>query len=307
MNESTAALQLDRVCKSFAGTTAVDELSLTVHPGEMVGFLGPNGAGKSTTLYMVTGLVRPSAGRIEVFGHDIQKQFTQAMTHIGAMIETPTFYANLSGRKNLELLARVRKSGPDQIDKVLQKTGLHQRQHDRTAAYSQGMKQRLALAAALLGTPRLLLLDEPTNGLDPEARREIMDFIRNRTAGEGLAVFLSSHLRAEVEDYCDRVVIMNRGRLVCSGNVEDILTPHGHIIHVTFSGNPPDRGTFEHEPGIARATRLGPNSWEIDLADRDAAWLNHFLWSKGRQVSELRPKVRTLKEFFLAKTEENGP
>ena len=303
MRKPNPALRLDRLSKSFGGNRAVDELSLTVQPGEMVGFLGPNGAGKSTTLYMVTGLVRPSAGRMEVFGCDVQTQFTQAMAHVGSMVETPTFHQSLSARKNLELLARIREAESEQIDSILRQVGLHQRQHDKVEAYSQGMKQRLGLATALIGTPKLLLLDEPTNGLDPEAMRETLTLIKTKVTSEGLAVFISSHLLAEVEEYCDRVVIMNKGRLVCSGSVQDILDTHDHIVRVAFSGKVPDPGELLGNVNIAHVAAVGADVLEITLADADAAWLSHFLWSSGYRISLLRPKDKTLKEFFLAHTE----
>lgn len=225
MNSADIALRLDNLCKSFGKIRAVDHLSLEVHPGEMVGFLGPNGAGKSTTLYMIPRLVRPSGGAIEIFGHNIWNDFKNAMQHVGAMVETPAFYEYLSGWRNLKLMARLRGNAPnDQINDILHRIGLYERRHDKVGAYSHGMKQRLGLGMTLLGQPRLLLLDEPTNGMDPEATREVLSFLQEKVRNNGLAVLLSSHLLYEVEEYCDRVFVINHGRLVAAGKVKDILT-----------------------------------------------------------------------------------
>ena len=224
MNSSIPALRLENLCKSFGKIRAVDQLSLEVQPGEMVGFLGPNGAGKSTAFYMIPRLIRPSAGSIEIFGHNVWGDFQSAMQHVGAMVEIPAFYEYLSGWKNLKLAARLRQNVTDgQIEEIFEKIGLYHRRNDKVAAYSHGMKQRLGLGATLLGRPKLLILDEPTNGMDPEATQEILTFLREKIVAEGMSVFLSSHLLYEVEEYCDRVFVVNHGRLVASGMVKDIL------------------------------------------------------------------------------------
>lgn len=300
------ALQLDGLKKVFGRTPAVDGIDLSVRPGEMVGFLGPNGAGKSTTMYMITGLVRPSAGRISIFGHDVHRDFVAAMRHVGAMVEAPAFHLELSARKNLSMIARVRGADTHRaVDEVLEWVGLRDRDRDRVAAYSQGMKQRLGLAAALLGSPRLLILDEPTNGLDPEAMHDVLSRIRARVHNENLAVFISSHLLSEVEEFCDRVAIMNRGRLVTEGEVRDILAPHHDQLEVTFQGNVPAVSELlaiegvltvtEHDGGVAIHLQEG----------RDGAWLLRELVGRGMEVSSLVPKRRSLREFFLASTGGN--
>jgi ABC-2 type transport system ATP-binding protein len=296
------ALRLDDLCKSFGRIRAVDHLSLEVHPGEMVGFLGPNGAGKSTTLYMIAGLVHPSAGTIEVFGHNVQRRFKDAMQHAAAMVETPAFYEFLSGRKNLALVGRLRGNvSESQIEDILNHVGLYDRRNDKVATYSHGMKQRLGLGATMLGNPRLLLLDEPTNGMDPEATREILTLLRERVRNEGLAVFLSSHLLYEVEEYCDRILVINEGRLIASGEVSDILAPD-NVVRVTFSGRVPDCSDLVAQDGIDRAEIVSDDSLEITLSSRDAGWLNDYLLRGGYRVSALVPKQKTLKDFFLSIT-----
>ncbi len=304
---TVAALALQDLSKSFGRICAVDRLSLEVPPGQMAGFLGPNGAGKSTTLYMIPRLVRPSGGRISVFGVDIWRDFKKAIRSVGVMVEAPAFYNYLSGRKNLELAARILGGVPRQdIDEVLERIGLADRQRDKVRTYSMGMKQRLGIGRAMLGRPRLLILDEPTNGMDPEGTREILTFLRERVQKDGLSVFISSHLLYEVEEYCDTVFVINKGRLIASGQVKEILTPHEKIVRVAFEGEVPDGKTLLAEERIRHVEALAPNSLEITLAADDSVWLNRHLLQAGFNVGAISPRQKTLKEFFLSITGGNA-
>ena len=302
-SDDNVALCLDDLCKSYGRIRAVDHLSLQVHAGQMAGFLGPNGAGKSTTLYMTSRLVRPSGGRIEIFGHNVWNNFKIAVQHVGTMVETPSFYEYLSGRKNLELMGRLRGNvTKTEIGEILERIGLSERQNDKVATYSHGMKQRLGLGMTLLGKPRLLVLDEPTNGMDPEGTREILSFLQEKVKNDGLTIFISSHLLYEVEEYCDRVFVINHGRLISSGKVKEILAPHENVVLVTFVDNPHDPMALIKEEGIKHIESLQSESFEFTLADRDSVWLNNLLLNKGYKISALTPKRKTLKEFFLSIT-----
>src|SRR5271170_2160189 len=197
--ESPPALVLEELTKRFGHTCAVDRLSLRIEPGHMAGFLGPNGAGKSTTLYMIPRLVRPSGGHISIFGVDIWKDYKKAIRSVGITVESPAFYEYLSGRRNLELTARLLDNvTPREIDEIMERIGLADRQHDRVQVYSTGMRQRLGIGRAMLGRPRLLILDEPTNGMDPEGTHEVLSFLREQVRQEGLTIFVSSHLMTEI-------------------------------------------------------------------------------------------------------------
>lgn len=304
---TVAALALQDLCKRFGRIRAVDCLSLEVPPGQMTGFLGPNGAGKSTTLYMIPRLVRPSGGRISIFGVDIWQDFKKAIRSVGVMVEAPAFYDYLSGRKNLELAARILGGVPrNDIDEILERIGLTDRQRDKVRTYSMGMKQRLGIGRAMLGLPRLLILDEPTNGMDPEGTREILTFLRERVQKDGLSVFISSHLLYEVEEYCDTVFVINKGRLIASGQVKDILKPHERIVRVTFEGKVPDGKTLMAEERIKYVESLAPNSLEIILTADDSVWLNRHLLEMGFKVAAISPRQKTLKEFFLSVTGDNA-
>lgn len=303
MDKRDVALRVQGVCKSFGKIRAVDDLSLEVHAGEMIGFLGPNGAGKSTTLSMIARFTRPSAGHIRIFGHDVWKDFKAAIRPVGTMVDRPAFYEYLSARKNLELVARLRgDSQPGQIETILTRVGLASRARDKVATYSQGMKQRLGLGMTLLGKPKLLILDEPTNGMDPEGTREIMRFLREQIKHHSLAVFISSHLLSEVEAFCDRVCVINRGRLIASGKVQDILAPRDNVIHVTLKDRSVPTESLLQEASIERIEHLSQHSLEVTLKDRDGTWLNTLLVNRGYPVSSLTPKHMTLREFFLTIT-----
>ena len=303
MMESPPALALDELTKRFGRFPAVDHLSLQVEPGHMAGFLGPNGAGKSTTLYMIPRLVRPTHGSIRIFGVDIWQDYKKAIRSVGITVESPSFYEYLSGRKNLELAARLLDNvSPRDIDDILERIGLAERQHDRVRVYSTGMKQRLGIGRALLGRPRLLILDEPTNGMDPEGTQEVLSFLREKVRQDGLTIFVSSHLMSEIEEFCDTVFVINRGRLVASGSVKELLRPHERIVRVTFQGKVPDPDFISRHPQIRKAETVTADTVEITLAQDDSAWLNQCLHQAGFRVSALAPKQKTLKEFFLSIT-----
>jgi len=306
------ALSYEGISKRFGRIKAVDELSLSIEPGQMAGFLGPNGAGKSTSLFMLPRLVRPDAGTIRIFGVDVWSDFKRAIRSVGVMVETPAFYEYLSGRRNLELAARVLGSvSAQEISQVFERIGLASRQDDRVATYSMGMKQRLGVGRAMLGQPKLLVLDEPTNGMDPEGTRELLSFLREKVNKDGLTVFVSSHLMSEIEEYCDTVFVINAGRLVASGRVRDILKPHERIVRVVFQGRSPDLQVLRSWQEIQNVEQLMADTFEVTLGSQDSAWLNKQLLEEGFAISSITPKQRTLKDFFLsitaARTERREP
>jgi ABC-2 type transport system ATP-binding protein len=227
------AIRLTNLSKFFGygkrRIAAVRNLNLDVAPGQVYGFLGPNGAGKTTTIRMLLDLVRPSAGAASLFGQPVLNNY-HILRRTGALVEGAAFYPFLSGRLNLEVLARTAGGhDPARIDALLEQVGLGARAGQKVRGYSSGMKQRLGLAAALLGDPDLLLLDEPTNGLDPAGMQEVRQFIRDQVDKHGKTVFLSSHLLGEVEQICDRVAIINRGEIVREGAVAALLSEQAAV------------------------------------------------------------------------------
>jgi ABC-2 type transport system ATP-binding protein len=208
-------ISLSHVTKRIGRTTLIDDLTFDVPRGEIFGFLGPNGAGKTTTIRMIVGLMSITKGQILIKGKNINTEFEQAIRHVGAIVESPEMYKYLSGYHNLVHYARmVPGVTKERIDEVVSLVKLENRIHDKVKKYSLGMRQRLGVAQALLHRPSLLILDEPTNGLDPAGIRELRDYLRHLTRTEGITVIVSSHLLSEMELMCDRVAIIQRGKLV---------------------------------------------------------------------------------------------
>jgi ABC-2 type transport system ATP-binding protein len=216
---------LRKVFRNRRGATrvAVDGLDLAVPMGGVHGFLGPNGSGKTTTIRMLLGLARATEGTMRLFGRPVPAELPAVIGRVGAVVESPKFSPNLSGQRNLRLLAGVIGAPPTAVERALETVGLVARERDRYKAYSLGMKQRLAIAATLLKDPQLLILDEPTNGLDPAGIREIREMIRG-LGEQGVTVLLSSHILAEVQQVCTSATIIGNGRLLASGRVEDLVS-----------------------------------------------------------------------------------
>src|SRR6476659_5244063 len=215
-------IEIRGLVKRYGEITAVDDVDLTVNPGDVFGYLGPNGAGTTTSLRMMLGLIRPSAGSVRLFGRDPQISVS-ALEGVAGFVEAPSFYPYLSGLDNLKLCAALDGTGPTTtIDEVLELVELRDRAKDKVKGYSHGMRQRLGIASALLRKPRLLLLDEPATGLDPAGMRDMRGLVR-RLAAEQITIMLSSHLLYEVEELCNRVAIVRKGSVIYEGPLEDLL------------------------------------------------------------------------------------
>ncbi len=211
---SNNVLEIKNLSKSFGKRKVIDNISLEVKEGEIYGFLGPNGAGKTTTIKMILRLIDNDTGEIKVNGYDTKKQFEKAMEYIGAIVENPDLYGYMSGRDNLKLHARIRNIDAKRIDEVIEIVGLKDRANEAVKKYSLGMKQRLGLALTLLHKPRVLVLDEPTNGLDPAGIKQLRDILKNISHKDGVAIFVSSHILAEMQQMCDKVAVLNNGKIV---------------------------------------------------------------------------------------------
>ncbi|MGG0177006.1 ABC transporter ATP-binding protein [Gottfriedia acidiceleris] len=217
-------LKLEGVTKSIKGKVLVDKVSFEVYEGEVFGFLGPNGAGKTTTIRMLVGLIKPTKGTIEIAGYPVKTHFKEAMRQIGCIVENPELYGYLTGWENLNQFARMLGIKDEKkISEVVNLVKLTDRIHEKVKTYSLGMKQRLGIAQALLGGPKLLILDEPTNGLDPAGIRELREFIHMLVKEQNISVFISSHLLSEIEMICDRVGIINKGKMVRVSTVKELV------------------------------------------------------------------------------------
>ena len=294
------AIETIDLTKRYGKRLAVDHLNLTVSKGEVFGFLGPNGAGKTTTIAMLLGLVRPTKGRVMVLGHDVQREPALALRRVGAMIEAPAFYPYLSGADNLRVLARAGGIPAARVKEVLETVELSDRARDKVATYSQGMKQRLAIAAALLPDPELIMLDEPTNGLDPAGTVEIRNLIRTLAAG-GRTILLCSHLLHEVEQLCNRVAILKEGKLIAAGEVATLLR-RGQGVRLRVQGNPePAVHLLRTLPWVSGVT-VQEEAIIIDAPVERAAEINALLIRADIVVAEIGANHSSLEEFFLTVT-----
>ena len=278
-------------------TVAVDGLDLAVPAGGVHGFLGPNGSGKTTTLRMLLGLARPSAGEARLFGTPVPKRFAEVSGRVGAVVEEPAFLPSYSGRRNLLLLARTIGAGRRRVDQVLAEVGLERRDRRSFAKYSLGMKQRLAIAAALLKSPDLMLLDEPTNGLDPAGIRDIRELI-HALAESGVTVLLSSHILGEVQQACDSVSIIDRGRLLASGKVSELLGEHVSRTRVGVS----DPGAAAQHLRKAGYDVARDGSYLVVAGHEHPEQITRVLAGSGLFVHELSAIRPNLESVFLQLT-----
>ncbi|MEC0370485.1 ABC transporter ATP-binding protein [Paenibacillus chibensis] len=218
-------LEIEHITKKAGRRTLVDDMSFDILQGDVCGFVGPNGAGKTTLIRMITGLIRPEDGNIRIEGFDVQRDRMKALAQVGAIVESPIFFPYMSGQDNLLNLVKLHANIPKEqraprVDEVLRIVGLEARGKDKVKTYSLGMKQRLGIAQALLGNPKLIILDEPANGLDPMGIRELRNLILELNAKHGITFFVSSHLLDELQRICSRFVIIKEGKLVWQGTQE---------------------------------------------------------------------------------------
>jgi ABC-2 type transport system ATP-binding protein len=303
MNSDAPVIRTYDLTKRFKNVTAVDGVNFEVQQGEVFGFLGPNGAGKTTTISMLLGLVRPTAGSAEVWGHDIRRDLNTALRRVGAIVETPAFYPYLSGIDNLRIFARILGGDAEtRIPALLEQVRLKGRGQDKVGTYSLGMRQRLGLASALLGNPELLILDEPTNGLDPAGMQEMRVLIRRLAEDGGKTIFLSSHLLHEVEQVCDRVLILNRGQIIAQGRVDDLLG-QAHAVEMRISEAERAAGVLA-ALGWVEAVRFEGDKLRVQAPPERAPELLAALAAHGLFPFEVRPVVHSLESVFLGLTDE---
>ena len=295
-----AAIETSNLTKSYGTTLAVDHLNLMVETGEIFGFLGPNGAGKTTTMRMLLGLVRPTSGNARVLGMDIRTNLPAILARTGSIIENPTFYPYLSGRDNLRAVARLTQTPDSAIPAILDLVDLTGAAGRRFKTYSLGMKQRLAVAAALLHNPDLLILDEPANGLDPAGIVEMRDLMK-RLKGEGKTVLISSHVLREIEQICDRIAILNHGRVAVQGRVDDLLRTNDKI-EIRIDRAREAAWVLDSVPWILDIELDGDRLVLEAPLDR-AAEINALLAEHLLFASGIRPREESLEQYFLDVTE----
>ncbi|GAA1814307.1 ABC transporter ATP-binding protein [Luedemannella flava] len=296
------AVALNGLTKRYGGRTAVDRLTMHVPVGVVAGFVGPNGAGKTTAMSMLLGLIRPSAGTAEVLGEPISRPGAY-LRRVGALVEGPGFYPALTGAANLRVLATIGGHDPARIPTVLAEVGLAARGDDRYGRYSLGMKQRLGIAATLLGDPELVILDEPTNGLDPAGMAEMRQIIA-AIAAQGRTILVSSHLLGEVEQVCDWLIIINRGTLAYQGPTAQFAARAGARLVALAADHAEAARLADLLTTAGHTVDRAGDEVAVDLDGRDApslgAHVNRFAHDRGIVLAGLREQRPSLEDQVLA-------
>lgn len=301
MNE---VLSVENLSKQFTEVKAVDALSFSVKRGEVYGFLGQNGAGKSTTIRMLLTLIKPTAGSIHIFGKNIQTHRREILKNTGAIIEKPDLYKYLTAYQNLKIMSQLSGIHPakKQLMDQLEKVGIAERADSKVKTFSQGMKQRLGIACALIHNPELIILDEPTNGLDPQGIADIRNLIRHLSKEENKTVFVSSHLLSEIELIADSMLIIDRGRKVAEGKVADLLNPADTLVKIEAT-NEQETSAILKQSQWNRKLQEG-SELILKMHRNEIPELTKFLVHNQVEVISVQPK-HSLEDFFLSLTTSN--
>lgn len=304
MEKKQPILEVRHLTKVIGKKKIVDNLSLQVDPGEVFGFLGPNGAGKTTTIRMIVGLIGITAGEVLINGINLKKNFEKALSHVGGIVENPEMYKFLTGYQNLIHYWRMTQGVPKtRIDEVVRQVGLENRIHHKVKTYSLGMRQRLGLAQALLHSPSLLILDEPTNGLDPAGIREFREHLRRLAREENIAVLVSSHILSEMEQMCDRIAVIQHGKLIDVKQVRMFVGAAQEQQMVLFTVDPISQARKCLQPALNnRPLEVTPEGIQVTTTWDEIPILNARLVEAGVRVFSIRPATRTLEDEFLELT-----
>ena len=300
-------IEVKDLSKQFSGITVVDRLSFTVFKGDVFGFLGQNGAGKSTTIRMLLTLIRPSSGQIKIFDKDLLHNRSEILSRTGAVIEKPDLYKYLNGWDNLSLFARL--SGKSftrkELAKKLGQVGLENRGGDKVKTYSQGMKQRLGIAVALVHDPELIILDEPTNGLDPQGIADIRNLIQMLSRDENKTILISSHLLGEMEQVANRMLIIDKGKKIVEGSVRELVDPAKLVLEVETTDNIDCRQKLAETRWYNHLRINKTDKLIMDISRNDIPMFARNLVEMDVQIISLKP-VNSLEEYFLSLTKEKA-
>lgn len=298
-------IEVKNLTKDFGELRAVDDLSFTVSKGEVYGFLGQNGAGKSTTIRMLLTLIKPTAGKIRIFGMDLAKHRKEILSQVGAIVERPDLYKYLNAKENVRIFGRLSgvKVSEKRINEQLEMVGLLQRATSKTKTYSQGMKQRLGLACALVHDPQLLILDEPTNGLDPQGIADMRNMIIHLSRDQGKTLLVSSHLLTEMELVADSMLIIHKGRKIVEGKVNDLLNPSQQVVELITSQQEKALHYLRNSDWLRSLQSWSGDVIRLAFEKERIPELNRQLVQEGIDVMSLRP-LHSLEEYFLSQTKE---
>ncbi|MGE7688492.1 ABC transporter ATP-binding protein [Lysinibacillus sp. NPDC097214] len=290
-------VQLQNLSKTIGGKQLIQQLNIDLYPGQITGFLGPNGAGKTTTIRMMTGLMNPTEGKVIIDGLSLQDNYEEAISKVGVIVENPEMYKFMTGYKNLLHFARMHKNvTKERIQEVVRQVGLENRIHEKVSTYSLGMRQRLGLAQALLHRPKFLILDEPTNGLDPAGIREFRMYLRKIAAEDGVSVFVSSHLLSEIELMCDRVAVIQNGKLI---DIRDINVETSSFYYIEATPNDQTAALLQKLDYNFVAEN---NGYVVEIKKEDIPKLITQFVNEEIQLFAVQPHQKTLEDQFLEMT-----
>lgn len=301
---SNKILEVRGLSKNFGALKAVDELELDVYKGDVFGFLGPNGAGKSTSLRMLLDLIKPDKGEIKFFGLDLNKHRNEILSRVGGIVERPDFYRYLSGKRNLEIFSKVSLNiiKKNRIDELIEFVGLTGRGDEPVKAYSQGMKQRLGIAQALLHDPELIILDEPTNGLDPQGILDIRRLIRHLSNDLKKTIILSSHILSETELIVNRLAVLNKGKLAAQGTLKELMHDQDAFVIIHTPESKKADYIIQQTEFVNSIRMVANDSIEMQLHLNDIPKVNALLVQNNIPVTGIESR-RQLEEFFFRITE----
>ncbi|WP_370694131.1 MULTISPECIES: ABC transporter ATP-binding protein [Peribacillus] len=302
----TKIIEATQLTKEYKKTTVVNQINLSVGQGDIYGFLGPNGAGKTTTIRMLLGLIKPTKGDIKIFGKELASHRIDILKGIGSLVEYPSYYGNLTGFENLEAIRRLlRVEGNNRIKEILHTVGLLNAKDKLVKTYSLGMKQRLGIGIALLGSPKLLILDEPTNGLDPAGIQEIRELIKGLPSQFGITVMISSHLLSEVDQMANKVGIINRGNLIFQDHIEELRKKSSTKINIRVN-NPRLAESIIKKEGLDVALTAKEELFINECEDGKIAYIVEQLMRQQLSIYRVYEEKRSLEDIFLELTSEAG-
>jgi ABC-2 type transport system ATP-binding protein len=294
-------LEVKNLNKSFGKKHVLKDVSFSLDEGEILGFIGPNGAGKTTAIKCILGLQRIGSGSVTINGFDVVKDFSKAISRVGAIVESPDMYMYLSGKKNLEMIARMYKGiTKERIDEVIKLVGLEARIKDKVSKYSLGMRQRLGIAAALIHNPNLLILDEPTNGLDPEGIKELRSLLKSLAKKNNVGILISSHNLAELESFCSNVCIIKNGEIIESTSVKEAKKTDVTSYIITLNSTEGIEEYLEDKDSI-----VDKNTIRVYKDKEDVSEYIKLLLDKGYNICEFKLETLTLEDAFLKKAGGN--
>ncbi len=295
-------LRIEGLTKVMKKKKILDDISLTVNSGEIVGFLGPNGAGKTTTIKLIMGLFNITKGKIIVCGHDVATDFENAMKNIGGIVENPDLYKRMTGRQNLEYFAAMYENvNKENIDGVVNLVKMSGRIEDKVKTYSLGMCQRIGIAQALLHNPRLLVLDEPTNGLDPIGIKELRDLLKYLSKEADVGVFISSHLLSEMELMCDRIIIIDNGVMIGQKDINQIQETVDDVYKYIFITNDKDK-TYQHFKELEANCEFVNGDVQVIMKCSEIPEIIRALVKKGIDIYAVNQTLRSLEQDFISMT-----